>query len=70
MLLKEFLDLVLICEETSSTYDSERIKIFSTIVTCGIFMTKLLITILKHSSINVKGYSFFRNTCFKKLSSP
>ena len=32
-------------------------------------MTNLLIAILKHLSINGKGYPFFKNTCFKKLSS-
>ena len=32
-------------------------------------MNNLLITILKYLSINDKGYPFFKNLCFKKLSS-
>ena len=70
MLLKDFLNLILVCKEISPSYGNDRIKaFFSTVVTCGRFMTNLLITILKHLSINNKGYPFFKNTCFKKLSS-
>ena len=32
-------------------------------------MTNFLITILKHLSVNDKGYPFLKNTCFKKVSS-
>ena len=70
MPLKDFLNLVLVCKETSPRYGSDKIKVFfSTVVTWGCFMTNLLITILKHLSINDKGYPFFKNTCFKKWSS-
>ena len=70
MLLKGFLNLVLLCNEMSPRYGSDRIKDFcSTVVTWGRFMTNLLITILKHLSINDKGYPLFKNTCFKTLSS-
>ena len=74
MPLKEFLDLVLVCKETSPTYGSDRIKVFfSTIVTCESFMTKLLTTILKHLSINVKEYPSMKScpigTSFKTLVS-
>ena len=70
MPLKDFLNLVLVCKEISPRYGG-RIKVFfSTAVTLGHFMTKLLITILKHlSTINDKGYPFFKNTCVKKLRS-
>ena len=70
MPLKDFLNLVVVCKETSPRYGSDRTKVFfSTVVTWGCFMTNLLITILKHLSINDKGYPFFKNTCFKKLRS-
>ena len=70
MPLKDLLNLVLVYKEISPRYASDRIKVFfSTAVTCGRFMTNLLITILKHLSINDKGYPFFKNTCFNKLSS-
>ena len=65
MPLNDYRNLVLVCKETSPRYGNDRIKVFfSTVVTWGSFMTKLLITILKHLSINDKGYP-----CFKKLSS-
>ena len=65
-----FLNLVVVCKEIYPRYGSDRIKVFfSTVVTCGRFMTNLLITILKHLPINDKGCPFFKNTCFKKLSS-
>ena len=70
MPLKDFLNLVLVCKEISPRYGSDRVKVFfSTVVTWGRIMTNLLITILKHFSINDKGYPFFKKTCFKKLSS-
>ena len=69
MPLKGFLNLVLVCKEISPRCGSDRIKVFfSTVVTWGRFMTNLLISILKHMSINDK-YPFFKNTCLTKLSS-
>ena len=71
MPLKDFLNLALVCKETSPYGSgSDRTKVFfSTVVTWGRFMTNLLITILKHLSIKDKGYSFFKSTCFENLSS-
>ena len=70
MPLKYLLNLVVVCKETSPRYGSDRTKVFfSTVVPVGRFITNFIITILKHLSINNKGYPFSKNTCFKKLSS-
>ena len=60
---KDFHNSVIFCREISPKYGNGRIKVcFSTGVIWGRFMTSLLIIILKHFSINVKGYPSFKGS--------
>ena len=62
MSLKDFVNLVLVFQEISPRYGSDRIKVLlSTVVICGRFMINLLMTILQHLLVNGKGLLFFKN---------
>ena len=66
MILKNVLNLVIVCKKISPRYGSDKIKVsFLIVVTWGRFITNLLITISKHLPINGKRYPFFKNTYFK-----
>ena len=65
-----FLDLVLVCKEISPWYGNDKNKVFfSTVINWGCLINNLSTNVLKQLSINGKGYPYFKNTYFKKLSS-